>query len=129
MMRAAKLSDVLDAMVDQTYIRLTERPDEISNQELLAGLKTIQDSLDKHNKQIAGGGNEIQGPLIQVNQQTTEVNVGTEPKALDKESRDRVKAAIMSVLGNLNNPQPEVIDVVDTVQPEEVTQEETEDVR
>ena len=41
--RVSKLSDVQDMLTDQFYKRISQRPDEISNKEMLDGMKVIQD--------------------------------------------------------------------------------------
>ena len=66
MARVNKLSDLLDTITDQALERFTARPDEISNKELFDGLKTVQDLIERGQKQVAGAG---ETPLIQINQQ------------------------------------------------------------
>ena len=107
MVRVNKLSDLLDTITDQALTRFTARPDEISNKELFDGLKVVQDLIERGQKQVSGAG-EI--PLIQVNNQTNEVNIGGSPSNLSRDSRERVKAAVMGLLDNLTAKQ-----MVDTV--------------
>ena len=45
--RVSKLSDVQDMLTDQFYKRISQRPDEISNKEMLDGMKVIQDLMEK----------------------------------------------------------------------------------
>ena len=121
MARVNKLSDLLDAITDQALTRFTERPDEISNKELFDGLKTVQDLIERGQKQVSGVG---ETPLIQVNQQTNEVNIGGAPSNLNRDSRERVKAAVLSLLNGINTAtQPEVSpDIIEA----EVVEEENE---
>lgn len=100
MVRVNKLSDLLDTITDQALARFTARPDEISNKELFDGLKVVQDLIERGQKQVSGA-NEIITPLIQVNQQTNEVNIGGAQGNLNRDSRERVKAAVLSVLDSL----------------------------
>ena len=79
MIRVNKLSDLLDTITDQALTRFTNRPDEISNKELFDGLKVVQDLIERGQKQVCGVG---ESPLIQVNQQTNEVNIGTSTNSL-----------------------------------------------
>lgn len=131
MVRVNKLSDLLDTITDQAVTRFTTRPDEISNKELFDGLKIVQDLIERGQKQVAGSGDT---PLIQVNQQTNEVNIGGAGSSnLNRDSRERVKSAVMSLLSSISNAAttPDVIidepiDVVD-VTTEEIISEETED--
>lgn len=98
MVRVNKLSELLDTITDQALVRFTARPDEISNKELFDGLKIVQDLIERGQKQVSGAG-EI--PLIQVNNQTNEVNIGGPASSLNRDSRERVKAVVMDFLGNL----------------------------
>ena len=99
MARVNKLSDLLDTITDQALARFTARPDEISNKELFDGLKTVQDLIERGQKQVSGAG---ETPLIQINQQNNEVNVGNTTGNLNRDSRERVKAAVLSILDGIN---------------------------
>ena len=99
MVRVNKLSDLLDTITDQALVRFTSRPDEISNKELFDGLKVVQDLIERGQKQVSGAG---EMPLIQVNQQTNEVNIGGATSNLNRDSRERVKSAVLSLLSSIN---------------------------
>lgn len=118
MVRVNKLSDLLDTITDQALVRFTTRPDEISNKELFDGLKIVQDLIERGQKQVSGAG-EV--PLIQVNQQTNEVNLGGSPSNLSRDSRERVKSAVLGLLSSLTtqsttNEEDADIITVDTVE-------------
>ena len=119
MVRVNKLGELLDTMTDQALTRFTKKPDEISNQELLQGMKVVQDIIDKGQKQISGV-SEV--PLIQINQQNNELNIGDGQTALSKESRDKVKNAVMSLLANIETKEVTPADLKDNyeVKAEEV---------
>ena len=117
MVRVNKLSDLLDTITDQALARFTTRPDEISNKELFDGLKVVQDLIERGQKQVSGAG---ETPLIQVNQQTNEVNIGGAPSGLNRDSRERVKSAVLSLLSSINTS----VQVEDTGAPIEVAAEE-----
>lgn len=120
MIRIDKLSGLQDNLVNQFAKRIAERPDEISNKELMDGIKIVQDIIERGQKQVEGVN---QTPLIQFNQQNNSVNIGDSGPQLNKESRDRVKNAVLSLLNNINkntidiavptNIEPEIIDVED----------------
>lgn len=112
MVRVNKLSDLLDTITDQALARFTTRPDEISNKELFDGLKVVQDLIERGQKQVSGTG---ETPLIQVNQQTNEVNIGGTTSNLNRDSRERVKAAVIGLLNSIttNNQQNIVAEEVD----------------
>lgn len=118
MVRVNKLSDLLDTITDQALARFTTRPDEISNKELFDGLKIVQDLIERGQKQVSGAG---ETPLIQVNQQTNEVNIGGSPSSLNRDSRERVKAAVLGFLNSLNAQETPAEDDIITVEPIEVT--------
>jgi hypothetical protein len=120
MVRVNKLSDLLDTITDQALARFTTRPDEISNKELFDGLKVVQDLIERGQKQVSGAG---EMPLIQVNQQNNEVNIGNAPQALSRDSRERVKSAVMGLLESIATTVPAPTDTI-VVEPEEVFDEE-----
>lgn len=120
MVRVNKLSDLLDTITDQALVRFTSRPDEISNKELFDGLKIVQDLIERGQKQVSGAG---ETPLIQVNQQNNEVTIGGAPSNLSRDSRERVKSAVMGLLNSLTVATPEqtpvdaeIVDLVDTAE-------------
>jgi hypothetical protein len=104
--RISKLSDVQDMLTDQFYQRISQRPDEISNKEMLDGMKTIQDLMEKNQKH-ADTIEEIP-QLIQINQ--TEVNVGSN---LNRDSRERVKNAVLGLLNDINKAQQEAPTIIE----------------
>jgi hypothetical protein len=101
MVRVNKLSDLLDVITDQALTRFTKRPDEISNKELFDGLKIVQDLIERGQKQVSGTNMELSSPLIQINQQTNEVNVGDTNNNLSRESREKVKSAVLGILESI----------------------------
>lgn len=125
MVRVNKLSDLLDTITDQALARFTTRPDEISNKELFDGLKVVQDLIERGQKQVSGAG---ETPLIQVNQQNNEVNIGNAASNLNRDSRERVKSAVLSLLDSLAVKPAEYHDAdVITVEPSEITEMESEE--
>ena len=125
MVRINKLSDLLDTMTQQALIRFTNKPDEISNKELMDGLKIVQDIIERGQKQVEG---VDQTPLIQINQQTNSVNIGSDGEtSLNRESRERVKNTVLSLLKNLDktNNQTVEADFIDiSGQEEDITEDE-----
>lgn len=123
MIRVNKLSDLMDVITDQAVARFTNRPDEISNQDLMNSLKTVQDLIERGTKQAAG---VQETPLIQINQQTNEVNVGDTGINLGRDSRERVKNAVGALLSNLLAQQQATDEVVYT-DVEDKTEEDNPD--
>ena len=117
--RVSKLSDVQDMLTDQFYRRISQRPDEISNKEMLDGMKVVQDLMEKNQRQPETI--EEIPQLIQINQ--TEVNVGN---GLNRDSRERVKNAVLGILDSINKVQP-VSEESDMVEAEFTEEEENND--
>lgn len=104
MVRMDKLSGLQDGLVDQFVKRIAERPDEISNKELMDGLRIVQDIIERGQRQVSGV--DQPQPLIQVNQQDNSVHIG-EGTELNRESRERVKNAVLGLLSGLAMQQPQ----------------------
>ena len=100
MVRIDSLSNLQDKLVGLLSKRVVERPDEMSNQEVMQALKVVQDIIERGTKQVSGQNDQ---PLIQINQQTNSVNVGEDASGLNRDSRDKVKRAIMSILDNVKD--------------------------
>lgn len=119
MVRQNKLNELQDILVDEAIDRFSSRPAEISNQELMTGLKTVQDMIEKSQKAVNGVTEAT--PIITINQQNNEINVAGEDsdkKKLTKESRDRVKQAMAAIMASLGQPttkleQPIEAEVID----------------
>ena len=118
MVRMDKLSGLQDGLVDQFVKRIAERPDEISNKELMDGLRIVQDIIERGQRQVSGVDQPM--PMIQVNQQNTSINVGTEGTELNRESRERVKNAVLGLLNGLAAQTPTQPTTYIEVDPEEV---------
>lgn len=109
MVRQNKLNELQDILVDEAIDRFSSRPAEISNQELMTGLKTVQDMIEKSQKAVNGVTEST--PIITINQQNNEINVAGEDsdkKKLTKESRDRVKQAMAAIMASLGQPTPKL---------------------
>lgn len=127
LVRVDKLSELMDAITDQALTRFTQRPDEISNQELLQSLKTVAELIDKGQKQASAP--EPQ-PLIQINQQNNDVHVNDDPThGLKRDSRERVKNAVMALLGQIKQVQdtPETPHIIDIDSEEESIEDPNEE--
>ena len=102
--RVNKLSELMDTITDQALARFTQKPDEISNKDLFDGLKIVQDLIERGQKQASGIDEPAVAPLIQVNQQTNELNLNNTTDNLSRDSRERVKMAVLSLLNNITDP-------------------------
>jgi hypothetical protein len=75
--------------------------------------------IERGQKQVSGAG---ETPLIQINQQTNEVNVGGAASTLNRDSRERVKAAVQALLCSIAN-QPAASTPADDIVTVEVADE------
>lgn len=98
MVRVNKQSELLDALTEQTIRRVKEKPDELSNEDLTRLMKTVADLIEKGTNQINRGD---EAPLIQFNQQNNDINMDSN-SGLSRESRDKVKNAVMALLQKMS---------------------------
>jgi len=103
MARMDKMSNLLDLLTDRLMERVKERPDEMSNKDILDTIKVATDTIDKGNKQI---NQPEQSPLIQINQQDNSVNIDSDGGTkLNRASRERVSQAVSELLKGIGvNP-------------------------
>ena len=114
--RIDKLSALQDLLVAQFSKRIAERPDEISNQEIMNAMKIVQDIIERGQDMVVGA---QEAPLIQINQQTNSVNVdGAALGGLNRESRERVKNLVNAAIAQLSTVQTEQAEPI-VINPEE----------
>ena len=127
MARMNKLNDLVDTLVDKFIDRANNRPDEMTTTEIINGMKTASDLIDKGQKSI--NSEPEFAPLIQINSQDNSVNVaGSDDAAskLSKESKDRVTNAIRGLLSRLaanNAPDSANANIIDLTENEEGTED------
>ena len=125
MLRINKMSDLLDTITDQAMTRFTARPDEISNKELLDSMKVVSELIDKGSKQI---NTQAEAPLIQINQQNNEVNMGDTKGGLSRDSRERVKNTVTDLLASLGLTGMPNVNKTDTQEDDTIIEVEAEEV-
>lgn len=98
-LRIIKLNDLLDKVEDQAIVRFTQRPDQVSNKELLDYMQVVSAQIERSQKYI-----DIleEKPMVQVNKQKNELNINIGPQ-LNRESKERVIDAIGALLKQINN--------------------------
>lgn len=87
--RSAKLSEVQDKVVDQMLLRLEERADNFSNDDLIKYHKIVNETLTKTDTTM----DNIKTPTIQINQQ-----VNVDSMTFDTDSRKRILAAVHDIM-------------------------------
>ena len=107
-LRVTKYNQLVDDVLNQMLLRVKNKGDEFSNQDLIAYLNTASTNVEKAKKAI-----DIvdHAPSVQINQ----VNIDAKP-ALSRESRERVLAAVNAFLNKSNES---IIDI-ETSQGDEI---------
>ena len=90
--RSLKLNDLYDDITDQMVKRVTSKPDQVSNSDLLDYMKTVQGAIAHADKAI----DSIQEPPAII-QNNTQVNINV-IDSFDRESRARILAAVQATL-------------------------------
>ena len=107
--RANKLSSMLDKTVDALEQRIENRPDEFTNKELMDLANVTNNIANNANMSI----NALdEKPLVQFNQQNN-INVNSSENGLDRDSKEKVMDAIAKILKNIDTP-TQVIDADET---------------
>lgn len=104
LIRNSKLSEAQDKIVEQITARVSERPDNFSNEDLLKYYKTIQDTLTK----MDGSLDDVKVPTIQLNQQ---INIAQDE--FDRESRKKIIDTVNQILSVAKESSQEIKDVID----------------
>ena len=107
LIRSSKLSEVQDKVVDQIATRVSERPDNFSNDDLLKYYKTIQDTLSKTDTSLE----DLKVPTIQLNQQININNNGTEE--FDRDSRKKIIDTVNQILNLAKENSQNIEDVIE----------------
>lgn len=94
MLRIMQMNNLIDGVTQQMMERIEKRPGDFSNDELVSYLNSIQNALDKTNKNISP--DDI--PMITLSQ-TNNVNVSI-GEQFDRESRERIAQAVKALLNS-----------------------------
>ena len=97
--RLQKLNSLYDSITDQMVERVDKRADQFSNSDLLDYVKTIQGAIDINTKNLS----QVQEPPLIVQQNNTQINVNV-VETLDRESKQRVMAAVKAALKQAQTP-------------------------
>lgn len=95
--RVAKLDELFDDVTDQMVARFKLKPDQFSNDDLLNYMKVVQNAIESNSKNIG----EIPDPP-KIIQNNTQININSIDN-FDKESRNRILAAIQATLDAINS--------------------------
>jgi hypothetical protein len=114
---------MMDLVNDQTMQRLENRPDEISNKDLITFMTTFLTTIEKTTQSL--GTLDDTTPGLVINQQNNEVNINVGTQKLDRDSKERVVDAIKSLMSLISEPSAknDVIDIEDIEDEAEVVEE------
>lgn len=117
MLRTTRISEIQDSIVSQIFQRVSSRPDEFSNTDLINYFKVMQETLLKNST-------ETELPTIHINQ-NNQVNINMDNQGLDRMSRERVANAIRNILSQAKESAvPNTDSGIIDVEPEDIDLED-----
>ena len=99
--RILKMNDLYDEVTDQMILRFKTKADQFSNSDLLDYMKAVQGAIDTSTKNLS----QVEEPPTIVHQTNTQINVNV-VDTFDRDSKDRILAAIQATLKLAQQPQP-----------------------
>lgn len=99
--RILKMNDLYDEVTDQMVLRFKTKADQFSNSDLLDYMKAVQGAIDTSTKNLS----QVEEPPTIVHQTNTQINVNV-VDTFDRDSKDRILAAIQATLKAAQQPQP-----------------------
>lgn len=104
--RILKMNDLYDEVTDQMVLRFKTKADQFSNSDLLDYMKAVQGAIDTSAKNLS----QVEEPPTIVHQNNTQINVNV-VDTFDRESKDRILAAIQATLKSAQQPQPKDVEL------------------
>ena len=102
MIRANMESQLLDNILQEVNKRITDRPGEITNKDLLDYMSAMQSSIDRTSKSIQTiGDNSSVYNVSSTN--NVNINIMSDSNQLSKESRSRITEVIKNIMKDINN--------------------------
>lgn len=114
-LRSAKLSELRDLLISQLETRITKKPDEFSNKDLLDCINILSTQEQKSKDNVLNKDSDS------VNIFKTSININADNKNYDRESNERVLDAVAKILENLKQEtidKDSIIDVTPSDIPE-----------
>lgn len=103
--RILKMNDLYDEVTDQMVLRFKTKADQFSNSDLLDYMKAVQGAIDTSTKNLS----QVEEPPTIVHQNNTQINVNV-VDTFDRDSKDRILAAIQATLKAAQQPQPKNVE-------------------
>lgn len=117
MLRTTRISEIQDNIISQIFQRVSSRPDEFSNTDLINYFKVMQEALQKNPS-------DTELPTIHINQ-NNQVNINMDNQGLDRMSRERVANAIRNILSQAKESAvPDTDSGIIDVEPEDIDLED-----
>lgn len=98
MQRILKSNQLLDKITEQALNRFINNPDEYTNQDLLNYMKVIQDSIINSQKTLSTQQEQLNKPLIQINQTVNKNEI-----EITQESRNKILSVVNEFIKLMNN--------------------------
>lgn len=117
--RIKKLNDLFDNVTDKIADRFENKPDQFSNDDLLNYMKTIQGAITTSSKQLD---DSSQTPPQIIQNNNTQINVSIDKPNFDRESRERILAAIQATLNAASNPSVDEIEYEDKTEGDQTSE-------
>lgn len=107
-LRIMKLNSLLDQVEDQAIKRFTEKPDMVSNKDLLDYMQVVAGQIERSQKYL----DQLEEkPAIRINNQKNEVNLNIQSDALSSDSKEKVIAAVKALLKQVNEENTNTVEV------------------
>ena len=100
-----QLPEYPDEVTDQMVLRFKTKADQFSNSDLLDYMKAVQGAIDTSAKNLS----QVEDPPTIVHQNNTQINVNV-VDTFDRDSKDRILAAIEATLKAAQQPQPKNVE-------------------
>lgn len=109
--RILKMNDLYDDVTDQMVLRFKTKADQFSNSDLLDYMKAVQGAIDTSTKNLS----QVEEPPTIVHQTNTQINVNV-VDTFDRDSKDRILAAIQATLKAAQQPAPVVVEPIEVTE-------------
>lgn len=109
--RILKMNDLYDEVTDQMVLRFKTKADQFSNSDLLDYMKAVQGAIDTSTKNLS----QVEEPPTIVHQTNTQINVNV-VDTFDRDSKDRILAAIQATLKAAQQPAPVVVEPIEVTE-------------
>ena len=108
MLRLLTSNKLLDNITKEMLERFTKNPDEFTNQDLLNYMKVLQDSINNSQRNLSTQSEQLNKPLIQINQTVNKTEV-----EISQESKEKILSAVEELMKLMNTPDNSNSDIIE----------------